>query len=76
MGSYSSPISQSGRETEEKGWVYRKVMAVHPRKERQGAPDMMTYVNGYTRWEKRSLYLTEQNWSSPSLELGQEAMHL
>lgn len=76
MGSYSSPISQSECETEEEGWVYRKVMAVHPRKERQGAPDMRTYVDGYTGWEKWPLYLTEPNWSSPSLELDQEAMHL
>lgn len=74
LGSYSSPISQSGCETEEEGWVYRKVK--EPRKERQGAPDMRTYVDGYTGWGKRSLYLTEQNWSSPSLELDQEAMHL
>lgn len=51
-------------------------MDIHPRKESQGAPELRTYVDGYTGWEKGPLYLTEPSWSSPSLELEQEATHL
>lgn len=52
------------------------MMDIYPRKESQGASDLRTYVDGDTGWEKGLLYLTEQSWSSPSLELEQEAMHL